>query len=976
MGAGAVNPVPAPPPGFQMVGGDIPPPPPGFQMQGAAPPPAATPSLMDEIGDILFPQNGQVMPEAPKPPLWQRIGETGLGIAGDFASGVNTGLAALAGAPVDLVNVSPMLLNLLPGEQGMRPFSPDPVGGSGTIEDLFRVPSDVVNAVAGTDLDTLHEPQAGMAGRFAHRIGQEVGAVIPFVGVGSRLARGARGLEEMSGAERWLAAPMRKNPVGAVQKEAAFATASGTGAQTANELFTADNRGTPVTDLGGSIAGVASLSGAGGIAGILRNLAAGATNNPRWMDDIAGQAVVDQIINNSTMMGEQAEPFILRGLDPQLDTTPLADRLRAPAAVEQAIPGYTADIGVRADDPLLKTFVQDANARSAGAGNAARTRNNAAVNATVDALAPAGNPGDFRLALQQGVDAEIASLFDEEMLARAASDEARSFVLPQMASPAARGASIRSGLQDAKTSALDDVSELYAAIEGSGATIDPAALAQRFGAVDAGLPVNDQLRFRPQEADTPGRLLPEEGDAAPVPFREATAIRSGLSNEAMKARAANEPRRASIAGQYRDELDRFLAEALDPETAAAYEAANRARFDVGQRFEDRGALPQTLAQTERGDFRLPDEAVPRQYVQPDSGRVSDYGALMREAGTDQRVRDGIADQVLADAQPYLDNPDRLDGFLRDHGVVLNDFPELRQKLEKAGVQTRQMQGATAARTAAERDLTTPGRSPEADYLYKSPGAAFGNDESRRSISRVVNSADPRAATRQLLDRAGSTDPEAAVNLRTALWEEVSAKGKNSATDLDGQDVWNARKVRDTLNDPKFSAVAEELWRDDPDDLASIREVFDALEAATPGRARAPGSSGTAQSIQGKLDPSMTATSIASRARSVKRGQMSPVIASIDLLSTYLRNKSTQVQARAIDTLAAQVVNNPGLAADLLEKFNPADFAVKKQMLTQRYGARVSQVLTLLDAANNEDALGGEEGPAPMPPPLRIEVDGK
>jgi hypothetical protein len=907
---------------------------------------------MDEI-NALFPQ-GEAVPEPVKPPLWQRAGAGALDLLGDFGSGMNTGFTNLVGAPADIINISPMLLNLLPGEQGMMPMSPNPVGGSGTFEDLFQAPVDAVNAAAGTELDAFHEPTT-MPGRIVNRIGQEVGGVAPIVGVGASLARGGRTLGEMSGIERWLAAPMRANPGGAMQKEAAFSLASGTGAGIANEAA-GDNAGV-VSDTSGSLAGTVGLSAGTGMARMLQHLAAGATNNPKWMDEIAAQEVVDSIINNSSEMRAQAEPFLLKGQQPQLDTKPLAQRLRAPAPVEQAVPGYTADIGVRSEDPMLSTFVQDANARSAGAGNTARTKNNAAVNETVGALAPDGNPADFRLALQEGVDGQIASLFDEEMLAQAAANEARGAVTPQMAGPAARGANIRGGLQDANTAALDEVSALYEAIQGG--EIDPAALAASFGAVDDSLPLNDRLRFRPQEADTPGQFVPEEGAAAPVPFREATAIRSGLSNETMKARASGEPRRASIAGQYRDEIDQFLTESLDPETAAAYAAANRARFDVGRRFEDSGAIPQTLGKTARGEYRLPDEAVPRQYVQPDSGRTSDYGALMREAGTDQRVRDGIADQVLADAEPFLDNPDRLDGFLRDHGVVLNDFPEVRQRLEKAGVQTRQLRGATEARTTAERNLTTPGRSPEADYLYKGKDQPFGNDENVRSVRRVVNAADPRAATRKLLETAGD-DPKARVDMRTALWEEVTGRGKNSATDMKGEDVWNARKVKDTLNDPKFSAVAEELWRDDPDDLKAIREVFDALEAATPGRARAPGSSGTAQSLQGKLDPSLTATSIASRVRSVKRGQMSPVIAGIDMLSVYLRNKSAKVQARAIDGLAAQVVNNPGLAADLLEKFNPADYAAKRQMLTQRYDLRATQLLEILDAANDGDDEGGDD----------------
>ena len=52
-----------------------------------------------------------------------------------FVKGANTGIAQILGFPVDAVtyaiNMSPLLVNLLPGKQGMKPFSiKNPVGGS------------------------------------------------------------------------------------------------------------------------------------------------------------------------------------------------------------------------------------------------------------------------------------------------------------------------------------------------------------------------------------------------------------------------------------------------------------------------------------------------------------------------------------------------------------------------------------------------------------------------------------------------------------------------------------------------------------------------------------------------------------------------------------------------------------------------------------------------------------------------------
>jgi hypothetical protein len=923
--------------------------------QAAPPQPNLSPAGEDVAGliDSIFPTDSTVV-EAPPPSAVDRaLG--GLAPAaefvGDLGTGVARGLAAVAGAPVDLINASPMLLNLLPGEQGMTPLTDRPVGGSADMEALFNLPAAGINAVAGTDFDVFNEPQ-NMAGRFADRVGQEVGATVPFLGAGARLASGGRALSEMSPVGRHLAAPMRVDPAGAARREVAYATSAGTGAQTANELFTLDNQGTPYSDIGGSVAGVAGHASLAGLLGAGKTALAAISGKPGFMDDVAGKAIVDQIINNSGMMHRQAEPFVLRGKQPQLDTTPLAEQLRTPAEVERLVPGYTADIGARSGDPMLQTYAQDANSRVPGAGNTARVANNAAVNEAVGQMAPQGDPAKFRLDLQGGVDEQINALLSAEMDAQNAATAARGAVAPQMAGPTARGTEIRAGAQGAKDTRLDANREMYRAIEDSDAHIDPAVLAERFGAVDAGLARNDQLRFRPREADTPGLL----GDEGPVPFREATAIRSGLSNDMMAARAKGEPRQASIAGQYRDELDQYLTEALDPETAAAYSAANRDRFDIGERFEEGNtAIAQALKRTERGNYVLDASALPRKFVQPDTGKISDYQGLMREAGDQPGVRDAIADQVLEDAQPFLDKPERLRAFLSERNVVLSDFPEVRQRLEAAGVATEGLAEATTRRTGKERDLTTPGRSPEADYLYQRQGQAFGNDESRRSVARLVNAADPRAATRQLLDTAGGT-PKAAVNLRTAFWEEVQGHGINSATDSKGQKMWNARAVLDKFNDPKFSAVAEELWRDNPEDLKAIRDVFTAIDAAAPGKSRAPGSSGTPQAIAGTGQQAITSRRIVSDVRSLSRGAMSLPVATVGLATNWLAKKSAQVQSGAIQTLAAQVVNNPGLAADLLEKFNPADYAARRQMLTQKYGARVGNLLEMIapDSEDDED----------------------
>jgi len=79
-----------------------------------------------------------------------------------FVKGANTGIANLLGFPVDMVNMAPLLVNLLPGKQGMKPFSEKPVGGSQTFKDLMAAGN------VGTYKDVQSIPKdeygAGVAG--------------------------------------------------------------------------------------------------------------------------------------------------------------------------------------------------------------------------------------------------------------------------------------------------------------------------------------------------------------------------------------------------------------------------------------------------------------------------------------------------------------------------------------------------------------------------------------------------------------------------------------------------------------------------------------------------------------------------------------------------------------------------------------------------------------------------------------------
>ena len=61
---------------------------------------------------------------------------TGMEKTAAVGKGINVGLADVLGAPVDLINQLPRVLNILPGEQGFEPFSDQPFGGSKSLRKL------------------------------------------------------------------------------------------------------------------------------------------------------------------------------------------------------------------------------------------------------------------------------------------------------------------------------------------------------------------------------------------------------------------------------------------------------------------------------------------------------------------------------------------------------------------------------------------------------------------------------------------------------------------------------------------------------------------------------------------------------------------------------------------------------------------------------------------------------------------------
>lgn len=868
------------------------------------------------------------------------IGDHATGLVRSGAEGFNRGLAGIAGLPVDALNAAPLLLNILPGVDGVGPISDEPVGGS---DWLKRITTDTIGALGITP----YEPQNGVE-RVVGRVGQEVGSTAAMLAgplaVGARL--GPAGARALPAPARFVTEPAAVAPGQLVRREGTLAVGAGTGAGVANEIAGNPQEGDNfASDFTGSLVGALGTSALGAAGGAVGNMVSAARGTSAYVDDVVGEAVTDQIINGSTRMGEQAAET------GRIDTAPLIADLRRPAPVEDAIPGYRANIADRTRDPGLATFAFNSDGARPGAAAARRTSNEAAVNRQMDAMAPTGDAGQFRAAVQSSVDARIADADRTAEQALAAIEAAQQRLAPTVPYAEARGATVRAGIRNAERTARAGERQVWQDIGGE---VDPALLAEGFRGVGDDLP----LARRAVVGDLgdmfaiPSQLV---GREAPADLQEVTALSSALTTARRNALSGPQPdrNRGDVIQTYLDELNGFLDGAVGGETADQLATARSVSQNVNERFNRPGDPLAGALATREGRPVQPDSAVARTFVQPDAGQASNIDRLLAETDLGsqaQGVRASIRDEILADVgkRGLLGKPDQVDAFLGSYSRVFERFPDLRAELTEAANTGRAAQNARTTADTTRRDLTTPGRSPEGSYLR------YGDERTIDAIRTVTNAPQPREAARQLVQAAGGT-PEARRNAQAALWADIRQTGRMQAEGMTGETRWNGKKLRDFLADPKRSAVAEELYADAPEELAAIREVFGALASAEgSGRARAAGTSGTAQVLTGKYDPSLSAASVASRMRSVNRGQLSPGIAVIDVLSTFMRNRSKQVQARAIDTIAAAVVNEPGMAADLLERFNPADRAARRRLLTQKFGARATQVLNLLDEVEDKD----------------------
>lgn len=927
--------------------------------QGAPAPPAAPAPPTDPVVAAA------TVPDPAPPSNWQRFKDdagaalsSAAGLAAQGAIGVRRGFSQMAGLPVDAVNNAPRLanlLNLLPYVDGIDvgPITSDPVGGSESIDRVLASPTRLAQTLFGRPAEDPAPQNAGE--RFSRRVGQEIGgAAVPAAGALGTAARvGVQGAREMGPLARTVLGVEQAavNPGAFVGKEAAAATAAGIGAQGANELFNDGQQG-GWSDPAGAVAGVTLSSVGQAVAKPLATAVGALAGSPRFADQVVRDVATDEIARAAGLVPDA------KGV---VDTEALARRAAMPSDVPEVIPGFQPSLADTTKNPGVAAL-EYGRQTGPNSGQYAQRRNDnaAAVEDAVNASAPSGTPGALRSELEARRDAQIA---EAAGLRATAEDEATTAAAPltPTTTQAQRGNTIRTGLEDARDTARARTEEAYRAADTASVEIDPTTLSATIDRATAGmteverglLPQGTIDRVRALgQVETPGPIdtgivdqfgRPVTRDPAPpdpVRLKEATDLLSELGR--LERAALADPRAerggrnaARVIGQVADALEGFVGRNLSDEQRQLLADARAARFAEAEAFGRPGdPVNAALARNEGGAPRMVDENVAKSFV-PEPAMTR----LFAQADT-PGVRNAIREEVLSRAD--LSTPDGIRRFMEGYGPQIDRFPGLRQELDRA-LETRSAETmARGVESDVLKEIGPQGRGVVAKYLQ------YGDENAQKAMQSVLSSKDPARSADELLRFVGD-DPQAVEGARKTFWDIMERKARSAGSTTrtaDGSQPWLTGRLDAFVNDPANAAVAQRLYRDDPQHWQNIQKITETLRGVdVRNSGKAPNTSGTAQGQQSVLP---SAETFASRIFAVERGVVSPAFAAVNVIGIMARRATKNQQIQAVNNVIDRALLDPQFAAALLRENNPANRAALARSAKGWLGNQTAAVLDLLE----------------------------
>jgi hypothetical protein len=912
--------------------------------------PAATPdipqrkSLVDLIMDGS--STNALMPE----PDW---GEYLGGITDQVGRNLVNGAINVVGLPHTLSKLGSEVTEWGLGKAGVDPviaavMSKNPVTAMTPDPDVIKGWLDSANN-ATADLFDVERPRTepdNLAERYAARTADVVGGALLPVGGGLLAAErlGVQASKELPWLTRMLVEPAAVAPGKFAAKEMSVATGAGLGSSTANEAFP----DSALADFIGGLVGGGAVGLTRKVGGALKDVASAFFQRSNFTDQVVRDAVVDRLGKAANLPGADE-------IGTPIDTRTLVDAITNPNAnrPSSVIPGYKESLADTTSNPGLASLEYGRQqGQNSGLFTQRRMANNEAVDGAMTNLQPKETPGAFRDALALERDRR---LMDAETMAFNSEDEVVRTIrgLMPTTTSAQRGNTVRSVLEDARDAARNRTETAYDAVEGIERNVDPSPLAQSLDEAVAGLTETERGLLpqgliervtalgRPTLDDAGNKIAPAE-----VSMREATTLRSELARLRRAAQADPRAERggrnaARVINRMQERVDDFIAHNLTDEENALMDTARTAKFDEAERFTRQGdPVAEVLQRYEGGQPKVRDDNVAGKFVNDQN-----MGRLLAQADT-PGTRAAIRDELLSRAD--MSRPDRINDFLTEYGQQVDRFPGLREDLGRA-MQTRQNAlSATENRDALARDLGTesqPGRSTVGKYLN------YSDATSERAMSDVLASKDPAKAADELMQFVGD-EPKAIEGARSAFWQKLKSESTstdNSQRSMSGKDAWRGDWMKRWLDKPETQAVAERLYADKPEDLATLRLYADVLDNADLRvRGKATATSGTTQGMANNI---MTPETLQSRTYAYMRGQVSGTYLATSIAAVIARRAVSRARTDAVERMTDKALLDPEFAKALLADNNPANRAA---LASKSKGWLTSEMATWLDEATDED----------------------
>lgn len=694
----------------------------------------------------------------------------------DYVSGAlggfNTGLAGMAGLPVDLVNAGLGLVGL---------GSERPLGGSASIRagmDAVRGGISTATGIGSEDGTLFEEGPDDELGRLTNRVGQEIGAAsLPAAGI-LAAARGVpQAVQGAPSLARTFLDRIARTPGRALAGETAAAAGAGAGAAILVEAYP----DSPVAEQLGQLAG-----------GFMPTVLA---NTPSM---IAGRVANMARSRLSSEAQREAARGVVRDFMGDQMTTGAREGMESGARLSQEIPGFNPSLAERTGSPGLVRKQEDLEARMAGtdldAAIARRIANEEAVRRYADDMAPAPRDAADPDLVIDAATRRVTSLRDRVEGVEASADASRRAIAGRAGATdrAAQGSTIREAVAAQRAATREEMGALAQrlGINDADVTVDFGQAAREIAADFSPQSIFEDLASYPEILDVIRRVGGTSGtrqdtgllDAAGAPitrevpgpritFRDLKALRERVSDDLIDALGAANPSRqrvrqlTTLKGRVDQVID-DLTRTADPTLADRYRQFRDAYFrDYVERFE-KGVTFRVTQRDGRGFYRTPDEQVASTFFSP--GGVSAARQFKAVLGGDPAanaaleavalddlarvaVRDGVIDPRLAET------------WRRNHASVLAEFPEIDARV-------RDLTEANAALARRQADLGARSRRIEDSLLARELRAI---DRDARTPAEAVQRAlgSPRRMAQIRAAVRGS--PEAQAALQRAVWDDVA-----------------------------------------------------------------------------------------------------------------------------------------------------------------------------------------------------------